>query len=1048
MRHAATFGCMLRFAAAFPFVFLSACGYRPSQMPSPTAAFDLIVAATTDVHGHLLGWDYYTGVPDATRGLARAVTIVDSLRAAAPGRVVLVDAGDLLQGNPLAYVSARIAPSRPHPVIAAMNSAGYDAAAIGNHEFNFGLATFNDAISDARFPFLAANAYLPRGELAYSAWRMVKRGPLNIAIVGATTPGAMIWDRDSLRGRLEVRAIVPDVRIAVREARSAGADAVVVVVHSGLTGESSYDTVTSGLGGENVAARIAHDVPGVDLIVYGHSHREMPDTIIGSALLIQPRNWATSVAIAHLGLVLEGSRWRVKTRRGQVVQAAGHSESQRILDVTRSAHEATVSHVTTVIGKTPVAWRSDSSRVMDTPLTDFILEVQRRAAGADLASTAVFSLDAGLGPGPVTVADVARLYPYENTLKAVRVNGRQLREYLEFSARYFGTTGTSEPAMDPRIPGYNYDILAGADYTIDVSKPPGARISSLSFNGRRIADEDSFSLALNSYRQSGGGGYVMLRGAPVMYEGQTEIRQLLIDEVKRRGTLRPEDYFKRNWSLVGGRAARSRRLRIIATNDFHGALEARPDAGGIMRGGARALAAAIERARRECEPACATIILDGGDMFQGTAASNLAFGRPVVELYNLFGVASAALGNHEFDWGIDTLRARMRDARYAILGANVRYADGSDVQWIPNDTIVERSGLRIGIVGAALVETPQNTKPSNVAGLTFDDPAPIIDSTVRALRNRGTDAIVVVAHIGAFCSTEGAQDCRGAIVDLASRLREPVDAIVSGHTHSVVDATVNGTPIVQARSSGRAVGIVDLVISDPQQAEGAPERSSEANVEVRDVVQDSTSTHIAVDSVVERAVRAVAPLMSRRIASIAAPMLREGEQYALGNLIADAQRAAGRADIAAMNNGGIRANLSGGRATYGSLYEIQPFGNILIRYTVRGRDLRAYFERLVERDVPRTHVSGLTVVYDSTSPAGERVLSIRLSNGREISPAATYTFVMSDFIASVGEGLALARAAVKSEPLGIVDLDALIAYLKSRSQPVSAPRETRFIARP
>lgn len=1043
MRHAATFRCMLRLAAAFLFLCLSACANRSSN-----ASFDLIVAATTDVHGRLRGWDYYTGSSDSTRGLARAVTIVDSLRAIAPDRVVLVDAGDLLQGNPLTYVAARIAPSRPHPVIAAMNSAAYDAAAIGNHEFNYGLATLDAAISDARFPFLAANARLPSGESAYPAWRMVKRGPVSIAIVGATTPGAMVWDRDSLRGRLEVRGIIPDVRLAVNEARSAGADVIVVVVHSGLSGESSYDTVASGLGGENVSARIAHEVEGVDLIVYGHSHQEMPDTTIGSTLLMQPRNWATRVAIAHLNLVRNGSRWRVEARGGGVVQAVGHAENQRILDVTRSAHETTVKYVTTVIGQTPVAWSADSSRVMDTPLTDFILEVQRRAAGADLASTAVFSLDAGLRPGDVTVADVAQLYPYENTLKAVRITGRQLREYLEFSARYFGTAGTAEPPVDPNMPGYNFDIVAGADYTIDVSRPRSARIVSLSVNGRAVGDEDSFSLALNNYRQSGGGGYAMLRGAPVVYEGQTEIRQLLVDEVKRRGTLRPDDYFKRNWSLVRGRSVRARRLRIIATNDFHGALEARPDASGIMRGGARALAAAIERATRECEPGCATILLDGGDMFQGTAASNLAFGRPVVEFYNLLGVASAALGNHEFDWGIDTLRARMRDARYAILGANVRYTDGSDVEWIPNDTIVERAGLRIGIVGAALVETPQNTRPSNVAGLRFDDPAPIIDSTARALRGRGADVIVVVAHIGAFCSSEGTQDCRGGIVDLASRLQEPVDAIVSGHTHSTVDATVKGTPIVQARSSGRAVGIVDLVIAATGQAEDRTKRWSEANVEVRDVVQDSAGPHAAVDSVVQRAVRAVAPVMSRRVVSIAVPMLREGEQYALGNLIADAQRAAGRADIAVMNNGGIRANLSAGSASYGSLYEIQPFGNTLSRYTVRGRDLRAYFESLVGRDLPRTHVSGLTVVYDTTSRSGERVRSMRLANGRVISPAATYTFVMSDFVASVGEGLALARTAVKSEPLGIVDLDALIAYLKSRPQPVSAPRQTRLIPRP
>jgi 2',3'-cyclic-nucleotide 2'-phosphodiesterase/3'-nucleotidase len=197
-----------------------------------------------------------------------------------------------------------------------------------------------------------------------------------------------------------------------------------------------------------------------------------------------------------------------------------------------------------------VAWRADSSRVVDTPIVDFILETQRRAAGTQLASTAAFSLDASLDTGAITVAELARLYPYDNTLRAIRISGQQLREYLEFSARYFGTVGTSEPAVDPRMPGYNYDIVAGADYTIDVSRPPGSRVTRLEVDGRAVRDDDSFTFALNNYRQTGGGGYAMLAGAPVLYESTADIRQLLIDEVRRRGTLEPADIFRRNWELA------------------------------------------------------------------------------------------------------------------------------------------------------------------------------------------------------------------------------------------------------------------------------------------------------------------------------------------------------------------------------------------------------------------------------------------------------------------------------------------------------------------
>src|SRR5919205_3399251 len=236
-------------------VAAAACACRPSQAPPPAspAPLTLVIASTTDVHGRLRGYDYYRNAADPARGLSRAATIVDSLRAANPGRVVLVDAGDLLQGNPLTYVAARSPTDSVHPVIAAMNAMRYDAAAIGNHEFNYGLPVLEQALSGARFAALAANAYAPDGRPAYRRWVMLDREGVRVAVVGATTPGSMIWDRENLRGRLVIRGILPAVRRSVAEARAAGADVVVVVLHSGLDEPSSYDTVTALPASENVS---------------------------------------------------------------------------------------------------------------------------------------------------------------------------------------------------------------------------------------------------------------------------------------------------------------------------------------------------------------------------------------------------------------------------------------------------------------------------------------------------------------------------------------------------------------------------------------------------------------------------------------------------------------------------------------------------------------------------------------------------------------------------------------------------------------------------
>jgi 2',3'-cyclic-nucleotide 2'-phosphodiesterase (5'-nucleotidase family) len=1041
---------------------LAAAGCVPpsSTASSSDRSFDLIVAGVTDVHGRLRAWNYESNRSDPVRGLSRAATIVDSLRRTAPGRVILLDAGDLLQGNSLTYVAARVLPaSAPHPVIAAMNAMGYDAAAIGNHEFNYGIPLLERTMAQATFPFLATNTYRPDGGRAYLRWTLVERGGARIGIVGATTPGSMVWDRDNLAGRVVIRDIVPEVRSAVQDVRAAGAEIVLVTMHSGLDGPSSYDTVTTGVPSENVAARVAREVPGIDLILFGHSHQELPDSLINGVLLMQPKNWATSVAVAHLALQRRDGHWTVGDKSSRIVQAAGHAEHPAVLNATEPAHQATIAWVNTPIGRTMVSWRADSARVADTPLIDFILETERRAAGSDLASTAAFSLDAAIDSGPITAARLQALYPYDNTLRAIRITGTQLRAYLEQSARYYTTSPAGVVGVDPAIPGFNFDIVSGADYTLDVSRPVGHRVTRLEVRGRPVQPTDSFTMALNNYRQTGGGGYAMLSGAPVVYDKQQEIRQLLIDEVRRKGTISPADYFTPNWRIEPSSAVASlygqlrrdnredahavgtppglrprpaTRLRILGTNDFHGALEPRPDPNGKRRGGAAYLASALQQATEGCVvPACQTILLDGGDEFQGTPASNLAFGRPVVAIFNQLGYAAGAVGNHEFDWGQDTLRARMREARYALLAANVRDSSGRPVPWIRGDTLVIRGDLKIGVVGVATVATPTTTRASNVSNLRFLDPAPIVDSVTRRLRARGADYVIVVAHSGAFCDRNGAANCNGEIVDFARQLRERVDAVISGHTHSLVNTEVNGIPIVQSRSSGTAFSVIEL----------GPVGTTHT---VRDVVADSLPADPAVASLVRQAVARVAPLVDRPVATIGADLNREGGQYPLGNLIADAMRAAGKGDFAVMNNGGIRANLRAGPATYGSLFEVQPFANILYRVTVPGTLLRGYLEKLVAKR-PNVHVSGATVTYDSTRAAGSRVTHVRMADGSALRDDRHYTIILNDFLATGGDGLGLASGALRTEILPIVDLDAFVSYLRSRPQPVRGPADARLI---
>jgi 2',3'-cyclic-nucleotide 2'-phosphodiesterase (5'-nucleotidase family) len=1009
---------------------------------APAAAQERVtlkVAATTDVHGRLRGWDYGSGQVDSTRGLARAASIVDSLRRVARNRVILVDAGDLLQGNAMTFVAGRVDSMAPHPVITAMNLMRYDAAAVGNHEFNYGLGVFDRAVQQARFPFLAANTRRLDGGHQYPGRTMVTRAGVQVAIIGVTTPGSMVWDRDNLRGRLVVEDILAALPAQVQAARAEGADVVIVVAHAGLNELTSYDTAATGLPSENPMARVAKEVAGIDAMVIGHSHREMTDTTINGVLVVQPRNWATSVAIATLDLERRAGRWTLVSKRGETVQARGWPEQRALVRAVEPAHQAAVRYATSAVGRTNTAWISDSARMVDRPMIDLIQAVQRQESGAELSIASVFSTTARFEPGNITVERLVDLYPYENTLRALRLSGKQIREFLEYTQRYWvverAADGQFTVRNDPSIPGYNYDALAGLDYTVDLSRPVGQRITKLERAGRPVMETDSFTVALNSYRASGGGGYDMLRGAPVVYEGSREIRELVIEDIRRRGTIEPNDVFVKNWETLPPRKS----IRIIAMNDMHGAFRPRPDGSLGNRGGFAEIATMVNAARQECEPVCVTtLLLSGGDLFTGTPPSDLTTGGLVVPVLNAMGFAAHALGNHEFDYGQDTLRARMRQLTGPILGANVTYADGSDVEWIQADTLLTTAAGRIGIIGIADPATPRTTMPKHVSDLRFIDPAPVIRTRAAALRARGATTVIVVAHLGGFCNIDNPDDCRGEIFDVARALGPGVvDAIVSGHTHSAVNTIVAGIPIVQARSSTRALGIIDL---DPR----APAQTRRP--EVRPVRSDVTPRDSAVERLVAAAVASVAPIVSEMITTSESRFPRDGAQYALGNLIADAQRAAGKGDVGVMNNGGIRAELRAGPVTYGDLHEIAPFANRLVAITVRGDALRRYFELLVGGNRLNVHLSGVTLAYDPEAPTGSRLRRITMSDGRPLADRRTYRVITSDFIASGGDGVGLSGGNAPEE-LGVVDLDALIAHLRAvpggrlvMSDALSAPR--------
>jgi len=489
--------------------------------------------------------------------------------------------------------------------------------------------------------------------------------------------------------------------------------------------------------------------------------------------------------------------------------------------------------------------------------------------------------------------------------------------------------------------------------------------------------------------------------------------------------------------LVAGLAAGadSTLLRILATNDFHGALDARVYgwSNGRPVGGAAALKATLDSAAVGCR--CPVLRLDGGDQMQGSLGSNLVYGRSVVEVMNAVGLDAAVVGNHELDWGVDTLRARMGEAKYPWLAANVFDSlTGKRPGWAVPYTILTRGRLRIGVVGYMAQRTKAMVSAGAAKGLIWKRGPDAIGDVLAAVRAERPDLTILVAHEGAFCDS---LPCAGEIVDLARGLDSTiVQLIVSGHTHSLVHTVVNGIPIVQARSNGTAYGVADLVRRD--------DGSRAWKVRVETVWADRVTPDSGITAIVARYRPMVDRIAGQPVAELRDPLTRDGQQYPLGNLIADAQRAAAPGtDFALMNNGGIRRDLRAGQITYSDLFELQPFANNITQVWITGSQLHDLLEFAVGGGAPRFHLSGLAVRYDLAKPRGSRIVSMRSASGAPIQPARTYVLALSDFLQEGGEGLNLLRT-LPSHRTGKTDLEALIAYLKAMPQPVTPPRDVRF----
>ncbi|MFL5402909.1 MAG: 5'-nucleotidase C-terminal domain-containing protein [Gemmatimonadales bacterium] len=1008
----------------------------------------VVIVATTDIHGQATDWNYLKGQAFAG-GLTRVATAVDSLKALYPGQVVVVDAGDLLQGNPFATYFARVKPQDPHPIIEAMNLVGYDVATPGNHEFDWGLGVMRRAISAAAFPYVSGNLY--NGDtLLYPPFAVLQREGVRIGVAGFTTPGVMLWDRDQLKGRIRLERI-PTAASRVLEAMRRQVDVAVVLVHSGMDEPASYDT--TGIGAENVAAGLARLTVRPDLVVVGHSHREMRDSVLGGVHFVQPRPYGSSISVTHIQLVKDGERWRPVRIRSDLVSLAPIAPAPRVTQRLEPAHRTVLEWVATPIGQAESRMAAAAARAEPTPIINFINGVQRKRTGAQLSATPAFDLSAGLDSGTIRLGQVLALYPFDNTLRAVRITGAQLKDYLEHSARYFRADPVGRISIDDSIPGYNYDIVAGAHYEIDLRRAPGDRIRALSVGGRTVTPDASFTLALNSYRQSGAGGYTMLRGAPVVYDKGEHISDLLVEEIRSRRHIDPADYGASEWRIVPEPMAASVKalfriqpkpsppgptdsilFRVFATTNLHGALLPKPGPDETPAGGMAAIAGLLDSLTEDCH--CSTLRLDAGDAMQGTVIANLTRGRAMVEALNRIDLGAAALGEHDLEWSVDTLRRRMSESRYPWLAANVfDSASGRRADWIAPYSIIEGGGFRIAVVGYITSETKASVKPAITAGLRFGDGAVAIHDVLAEVRAQHPDLTILLAHAGGEC--QGAS-CSGEVIRLVEGLDpHAVDLLIAGHV-PLLSTRVAGVPIVSGGNNGSALVVADLVKT--------PAGGQELRTRIEPVIPGSVRDNAAVAELVELYRRKADSLAGRVVATVKFPLPRSGDQHRLGGLIAESRRNVLRTDVGLVANDGIRAGLPAGPVTYGQLFEIQPSQNTLVKLTLNGARLQEVLEQSLDQSGrPTAHVAGLRVRYDPRRRQHRRIQSVELLGGRKLRRDAMYTLAVDDFLSTGGHGYTMLTG-LRAEPGGTLEVEALITYLRRLPQPVTFSDEPGFIS--
>lgn len=509
---------------------------------------------TSDLHGVVLGYDYFTGQQTAT-GLSRISTLVNRIRKENKNTIVL-DGGDTIQGNPLMYVAAKKYPELANPIISGMNRIGYAVMTVGNHEFNFGFDYLMKSQEEADFPFISANIRRKSsGEHVFDPFKVIQVDDIKIGILGLTTPAIPEWELPEHIVDLEFLDLVETARKWVTHLREEiQCDLVVVLMHSGFEKlvESDY---SKGLPGENAAFEIAQSVSGIDVMFTGHTHSALVPQIVGQTFASSAPPNSKGVVRVDLEIEKLPNGKLLIDKSGEIIEMNDSFEvDNRITDAALELHTLTEQYLETVIATTDEKLYAPPDRLNDTKMMDILQLAQLKATGADVSIASLLPWQGVSFPaGDVKVRHMFQFYQYENEMLVVELTGAQIKQFLETSALYYegaslDSTGKLAVTVNKRISLYNVDFMEGVRYRIDPTAKAGSKIKDLSYKGKTIDPNMVFTVAVNSYRYAGGGGFEVFENAKVIKRLKNNVRELLIEFLKQHD---PDSIVcSHNWSIA------------------------------------------------------------------------------------------------------------------------------------------------------------------------------------------------------------------------------------------------------------------------------------------------------------------------------------------------------------------------------------------------------------------------------------------------------------------------------------------------------------------